>query len=54
MSQLGVGVRGGAEAAIHATRRYVINMPADHVVVKLGFTNEFNTVHRDATLEAVK
>ena len=50
--QLGVSVVAGAEAAIHATRRYVINMPANHVVVKLDFTNAFNTLRRDAMLEA--
>jgi hypothetical protein len=40
--QLGVGVSGGAEAAIHATRRYVTSMPDSHVVVKLDFANAFN------------
>jgi hypothetical protein len=52
--QLGVGVAGGAEAAIHATRRYVLNMPDDNVVVKLDFTNAFNSLRRDAMLEAVE
>ena len=52
--QLGVGVGGEAEAAIPATRRYVINMLADHVIVELDFTNAFNTLRRDAMLEAVK
>ena len=33
--QLGVGVAGGAEAAIHATRRLVQNLPPGHVIVKL-------------------
>jgi hypothetical protein len=42
--QLGVGVPGGAEAAIHAARRYVSQMPDSHVVVKLDFTNAFNTL----------
>lgn len=51
--QLGVGVPGGAEAAIHATRRYVSTMPDSHVVVKLDFTNAFNTLRRDCMLEAV-
>jgi len=52
--QLGVGVPGGAEAAIHATRRYVSNMPADHVIIKLDFKNAFNSLRRDAMLEAVE
>ena len=50
--QLKVSVGGGAEA-IHATRRYVINMPADHVFVKLDSTNAFKTLRCDAMLEAM-
>jgi len=51
--QLGVAVSGGCEAAIHATRRFVENMPAGHVVAKLDFSNAFNSLHRDAMLESV-
>jgi len=51
--QLGVGVSGGAEAAVHAARRYISTMPDSHVVVKLDFTNAFNTLRRDCMLEAV-
>ena len=51
--QLGVGVPGGAEAAVHATRRWVTSMPTDCVLVKLDFTNAFNTLRRDSLLEAV-
>ena len=50
--QLGIGVPGGAEAAIHAVRRYVTTMPDSHVVVKLDFANAFNTLRRDCLLEA--
>jgi hypothetical protein len=52
--QLGVGVPGGCEAAIHACRRYMESMPADHVIVKLDFSNAFNCIHRDAMLHAVR
>ena len=45
--QLGVGIPGGAEAAVHATRRWVTTMPEDSVLVKLDFTNAFNTLRRD-------
>ena len=45
--QLGVGVKGGCEAAIHATRRFVLAIPHDHVIVKLDFKNAFNCIHRD-------
>ena len=51
--QLGVGVRGGCEAAVHATRRFVANMPDGWVVAKLDYSNAFNTLHRDAMLAAV-
>jgi hypothetical protein len=40
--QLGVGIPGGAEAAVHATRRWVTTMPEDRILVKLDFTNAFN------------
>src|SRR6218665_2719898 len=45
--QLGVGIPGGAEAAVHATRLWVTTMPEDSVLVKLDFTNAFNTLRRD-------
>ena len=51
--QLGVGVSGGCEAAVHATRRFVESMPAGNCVVKLDFSNAFNSLHRDAMLAAV-
>lgn len=51
--QLGTGVPGGAEAAVHATRRFMQNPPADHVLVKLDFSNAFNCVRRDVILEAI-
>ena len=51
--QLGVGVRGGCEAAaVHPCRRYVASMQG-YVIVKLDFTNAFNCIHRDAMLNAV-
>jgi len=52
--QLGVGTPGGCEAAVHATRRFVESMPAGHCVVKLDFSNAFNSLHRDAKLAALK
>ena len=53
-TQLGVGTPSGCEAAVHATRRFLESMPADHCVVKLDFSNAFNSLHRDAMLDAVK
>ena len=50
---LGVGVSGGAEAAVHAARRLVSNLPAGHMVVKLDFSNAFNCVRRDLILDSI-
>ena len=51
--QVGVGVAGGCEAAVHATRRFLSTMPADSIIVKLDFSNAFNSLHRDYMLERV-
>ncbi len=51
--QLGYGVRGGAEAAIHAARHYLANMSNDDAVVTISFNNAFNSLRRDRMLEAV-
>ena len=40
--QLGFGVCGGSEAAVHAARRFLSTMGEDQAVVKLDFTNAFN------------
>ena len=45
--QLGVGVKGGAEALVHGACRYVDNLSPSHVLVKLDFKNAFNSVRRD-------
>jgi len=47
--QLGVGIPGGCEAAIHSARRYLQSLPADHVMVKLDFANAFNSLHRSSS-----
>ena len=52
-TQLGVGVPGGAEAAIHALRRYAEKLPKDHISVKLNFSNALNTLRRDEMLDAI-
>ena len=49
--QLGVAISGGCEAAIHATRRFAEAMPSGHAIVKLDFSNAFNSLHRDAMSE---
>ena len=51
--QVGVGVACGAEAAIHATRRYISQLPSGHAFIKLDFANAFNTLRRDLLLDTV-
>ncbi|KMS64974.1 hypothetical protein BVRB_040730, partial [Beta vulgaris subsp. vulgaris] len=51
--QLGAGIQGGCEAAVHATRRFIESMPPDHVVAKLDFSNAFNCLCRSRMLGEV-
>ena len=51
--QVGVGTKGGCEAAVHAVRRFAQSMPEDWVIAKLDFRNAFNTVHRSWVLKSV-
>ncbi|XP_055353426.1 uncharacterized protein LOC129599261 [Paramacrobiotus metropolitanus] len=52
--QLGYGTRGGAEAAVHAARKFVRDDCSEvQVVLKLDFANAFNTVRRDVMLKKV-
>ena len=48
--QLGMGVSGGCEAAVHAARRFLDHML---VMVKLDFANAFNSLHRIVILDAI-
>ena len=50
--QVGVDVAGGAEAAVHAMRRYVEVLPAGHTIVKLSL-NAFNSIRRDLLLDKI-
>ena len=34
-------------------RRFLRNIPADHAIVKLDFSNAFNSLHRDIMLTAL-
>jgi hypothetical protein len=52
--QLGVGVKGGMEAAVHAARLYLQEMSLSPcAVIKLDYKNAFNSLRRDSMLEAV-
>ena len=52
-TQLGYGTCHGAEAVAHASRTFLSNLGDQHVMVKLDYTNAFNTVRRDKMLMAV-
>ena len=51
--QVGVGTPGGCEAAVHASRRFLAHMAEDAMLVKLDFTNAFNSIRRDVMLKTV-
>ena len=52
--QLGFGVKGGVEAAVHSARLYLRNLKSEQVLLKLDFRNAFNSLHRDKMLSAVQ
>ena len=52
--QLGFGIAGGIEAAIHASRVYLNALPSDKALVKVDFRNAFNSIRRDKILGAVE
>ena len=52
--QLGYGTPLGAEAAVHAARQFVANLPQGQVLLKLDFKNAFNSVRRDKVLESAR
>ena len=51
--QVGVGVAGGAEAAVHTMRRHINQLPPGHAIIKLDFSNAFNSIRRDLILDTV-
>jgi hypothetical protein len=54
-AQVGFGVPRGIEAAVHAARVYLSNLPQHHGLLKIDFTNykAFNSIRRDKMLAAV-
>lgn len=51
--QLGFGTPGEAEAAVHATRKF-LEAQSPKILVKLDFKNAFNTINRNLVLHSVK
>ena len=53
-TQLGVGVRGGAELIIHKLRAWASVAGADQALLQLDFRNAYNSVARSKLLESVQ
>ena len=51
--QLGFGTPVGIEAAVHAAHIYLHNMDPTYLLLKLDFSNTFNTIRRDKILSSV-
>ena len=52
--QLVVGVKRGAELIVHRLRSWASRALPDHFLLQLDFRNAFNTVLREALLQAIK
>ena len=52
--QLGFGVKGGVEAAIHSAHCFLDCLPAGEAMIKVDFSNAFNSAHRDCMLEVIR
>ena len=53
-SQLGVGTPRGYEAAVHATRSFMVQIQGEKVFLKLDVKNAFNSIRRDTVLQAAQ
>lgn len=51
--QLGLGTPGGAEAAVHATRRFIASCTGPTGIAKLDFVNAFNCIQREHVVNCV-
>ena len=51
--QLGFGTPMGAEAIVHAARKYLSSLEDGHLLLKLDFRNAFNSIRRDKMLHSV-
>jgi len=52
-TQLGVGTKGGCEAITHAARTYLETCTPSKALLKLDFSNAFNTIRRNSMFESV-
>ena len=51
--QLGFGISGGVEAAVHAARRFASSLLPGKLLFKIDLKNAFNAVRRDVILKAI-
>ncbi|XP_065318858.1 uncharacterized protein LOC135926853 [Gordionus sp. m RMFG-2023] len=51
--QLGIGIQGGCEIATHATRIHLQTNPSDEILVKIDFSNAFNSIRRSHFLPQI-
>ena len=51
--QLGYGTPRGCEAVVHAVRMYLHQLSPANAILKLDFSNAFNSIRRDTMLKAV-
>ena len=54
LKQLEYGIRGGVEAAVHATRIFLQNKNPPKSHCKTILSERFNSIHRDRMLSAVQ
>ena len=52
--QLGFGIQQGAEAAAHTARSFLANLGSGHALLKIDFSNAFNTLSRDVMLAVIR
>ena len=52
--QLGFGIKGGCEAAVHSVRSFILQDSSAEVLVKLDVKNAFNSVERDTLCHMIK
>jgi hypothetical protein len=52
-SQLGFGIQQGAEAAAHSARSFLSNISKGQALLKIDFTNAFNTLGRNEMLRVI-
>ena len=52
--QLGFGVQHGSEAAVHAARTYLRDLAPGTALLKIDFSNAFNSLRRDVILDSIQ